>query len=231
MSANKSPGPWLITPRLRLREFTFTDRNDLVSMHKNPRVRTLLVDDYPLDRHVVAHELIKSLQKYYRQYEGLGIWCAERMVAALNITKLNQEEVRQNLTPSMLEELTTPKPRFAGWFNLMPMTDEPEEVELGSRLLPEVWGSGLALEGGEQLLTHAFGTLNRDQVWAVSHVEHRSVRYCVTALGFREHGIQLYDGKPAQYYVINQSDWCQWKNISRKNRQRYAIQLCREISN
>ena len=41
----------------------------------------------------------------------------------------------------------------------MPMAERPGEVEIGSRLLPLAWGGGLALEGGELLLDHAFERL------------------------------------------------------------------------
>jgi RimJ/RimL family protein N-acetyltransferase len=230
-----TPSPWLTTKRLRLREFSLADRYALVRMHKNPRVRALLVDDEPLDRHAVVHELIVRLQVLYRQHEGLGIWCAEHMVTALDAADLERPEMREKvaemLSPSALESLLQPRPRFAGWFNLMPMSGQPEEVELGSRLLPEVWGIGLALEGGERLLSHAFDTLGRERVWAVGHIENHSVRYCVTALGFEDRGVRDYEGKSAQYYVIDEPHWRQWRNLSRKHRQRRAVIACREITN
>lgn len=231
MTFSAPPPPWLITPRLRLREFALVDRYTLVDMHKDPRVRALLVDDYPLDQHAVVHELIVRLQALYRQHEGLGIWCAERMVAVLDASDPEAcEEAGKALSPSTLASLLQPQPRFAGWFNLMPMSRQPEEVELGSRLLPEVWGTGLALEGGERLLGHAFNTLGRDRVWAIGHIAHRSVRYCVTALGFKDRGVQDYEGKPAQYYVIDEARWRQWQDLSRKDRQHCAVAACREFA-
>jgi len=229
VSATKFSEPWLQTDRLCLREFTLADRYALVAMHKNPRVRALLVDDQPLDHHVVAHELIVRLQKYYRQHEGLGIWCAEHQVATLSAADLERPEVREALSASVLAKLAKPKRRFVGWFNLMVMTAQPEEVELGSRLLPKAWGTGLALEGGELLLKHAFNTLGRHRVWAVSHIEHRSVRYCTAALGFESYGVRDYEGKPAQHYVIDKSHWRQWQTLPRRDRQRYAVTVCREF--
>ncbi len=234
MNADLSPSPWLETERLRLREFCIADRYALVDMHKDPRVRALLVDDHPLDQHTVAHELIVRLQALYRQHEGLGIWCAERMVATLDTAELDRpgmrEEASKALSPSALARLLQPQPRFAGWFNLMPMSGQPEEVELGSRLLPEAWGTGLALEGGELLLAHAFNTLGRDRIWAIGHIAHRSVRYCVTALGFEDRGVQDYEGKPAQHYVIDEARWRQWQVLSRKDRQRRAVAACRAFA-
>lgn len=231
MSTPASPAPWLTNERLRLREFSLADRHALVRMHKDPRVRALLVDDQPLDRHAVVHEFIVRLQKLYRQYEGLGIWCAERMVAALDASDLARPEVREMLSPSMLARLVEPRPRFAGWFNLMPMSVRPDEVELGSRLLPEAWGTGLSLKGGQLLLEHAFNTLGRDRVWAAGHIANRGVRYCVTALGFEDRGVQEYEGKPAQHYVIDVSRWRHWQTLSRKAQQRHAVAACRALAN
>ena len=225
-----SPEPWLKTERLRLREFSLADRDALVAMHKDPRVRALLVDDHPLERHTVTHNLILRLQEWYRQHEGLGIWCAEQMVATLKDSDLERPEVREVLSPSALAKLARPQPRFAGWFSLMLMTDQPEEVELGSRLLPAVWGVGLALEGGEALLEHAFNTLERERVWAAAHPDHRPVRYCVTALGFEEHGTGEYEGSTACYYLINKTRWRQWRKLPRRQRQRRAVIACREIA-
>jgi len=232
LNAARPPDPWLQTKRLRLREFSTADQYALVNMHKDPRVRALLVDDYPLDRHVVTHELITKLQKFYREHEGLGIWCAEynrphRVVTTLNTTVADQHRTDDALSLSSLEKQIQPKPRFAGWFNLMPMTEQPEEVELGSRLLPEVWGIGLALEGGELLLKHAFNTLGRDRVWAVGHIEHRSVRYCVTALGFKSRSVREYEGTTAQYYRVDQEEWRAWQKIPRRDRQRHAVAVCK----
>lgn len=234
MNITTLPTPWLTTKRLRLREFSIADSYALVRMHKDPRVRALLVDDEPLDRHAVVNELIVRLQALYRQHEGLGIWCAEHMVAVLNVSDLERpevcEEMRESLSSSVLASLLQPQPRFAGWFNLVPMSGRPQEVELGSRLLPEAWGTGLALEGGELLLEHAFNTLGRDRVWAVGHIANRSVRYCVMALGFKDIGVQGYEGKPAQYFLINESHWRQWRDLPRKKRQRWAVAACKEFA-
>ena len=72
--------PWLASPRLRLREFAAHDLAELARMHRDPRVRALLVDDLALDDVTVAARFIGGMQTFYRQHEGTGIWCAERAV-------------------------------------------------------------------------------------------------------------------------------------------------------
>ncbi len=229
MNIGLLPKPWLKTERLTLREFSQADRYAIVEMHKDPRVRALLVDDYPLDSHVVVEKLIENLQKCYRKHEGLGIWCAEQFTPVLSPSDIELAEVREFLSSAKIEELSRPTPLFAGWFNLMPMLDAPDEIELGSRLLPEFWGKGFALEGGERLLEHAFTSLNREKVMAIAHVEHRAVRYCLMALGFDDDGIRNYDGNPAQYYVIHKEHWMHWHSLNRRLKQRHAVKICKDV--
>ena len=70
-----------VSARLRISEFTWQDAADLARMHQNPRVRELLMDDLPLDTTSAAQRFIDGMQRFYRQYEGTGIWRAERAIA------------------------------------------------------------------------------------------------------------------------------------------------------
>lgn len=223
---NYCPIPWLKTDRLSLREFSIDDRYSLVRMHQETRVRSLLIDDHPLDRHSVSHEFILRMQTLYRQHEGLGIWCAERMVKALDESELDKLEVKEFFSDAALQKLSKPHSQFIGWFNLMPMPERQDQIELGSRLLPKVWGAGLALEGGELLLDYAFDTLGLKRVWAVCHMGHRSARYCINALGFEYCGVMRYGTNPAHHYVISERRWRQWQCLSRKKRMRRAVAAC-----
>jgi RimJ/RimL family protein N-acetyltransferase len=221
------PPPWLVTPKLQLREFADADRAELVRMHQDPRVRELLIDDEPLHRHDVVAVFLARLRELYRRHEGLGIWCAQRMVPLLGEHDLANPEVRAMFSPEQLDAYARPQPQFAGWFNLMPMPDRAGEVELGSRLLPSAWGTGLAMEGGEQLLRHAFETLRLPRVWAVCHPRHESVRYCVLSLGFDDLGVQPYDDKPARHFVIEAQAWRAHHQRPRRDRIRLAMNLMR----
>ncbi|WP_456412307.1 GNAT family N-acetyltransferase [Thiolapillus sp.] len=217
------PEPWLHSRRLRLREFVWNDSYNLVQMHREPRVRELLVDDEPLDRIETALAFIRFVQNVYEKHPGLGIWVAEQMRAALSDKDLQRPDVREALSDEALRRAAVLRPRFSGWFNLMPMSNQPREVELGSRLKPEVWGSGIAMEGGEMLLNHAFETLERERVYAVSHVDHRSARFVVAALGFSELGIRDYCGMPALHYCLEKEHWFSWRSLSRRERMRHAF--------
>lgn len=219
--------PWLESPRLRLREFTPTDGSRLMEMHQNPRLTELLIDQQPFEQRGFTSAFIRRMIEIYREYEGLGIWAAERMRAILGETELNDPVVREMLSDEALETYSKPRPEFVGWFNLMPVPHDQDEIELGSRLVPAVWGAGLAIEGGERLLAHAFDNLNREQVWAFSLPGHRAVHFCVHTLGFEDCGIGSYADQHAQVYKIKRSHWQDWRQRPRKQRMRHAVKVCK----
>lgn len=226
------PPPLLQTPRLRLRRFVATDVPALVAMHREPRVRALLVDDQPLDDAAVAAKFVQRLQLWYRTHPGLGLWHAERATppdpAAL--AEARAAVAAGELEAAALDWLARPAWRFCGWFNLMPMSGEPEHIELGCRLLPDAWGGGLALEGGEALLAQAFDTLARGEVRAVCHPQHRSVDVVLRTLGFSALGIAPYDGRPAAHYRLDRAAWQAAQGQALRQRRRAAVEALRRHS-
>jgi RimJ/RimL family protein N-acetyltransferase len=187
---------WARTRRLALREFAANDLDALLQMHRDPRLRAHLVDDYPLHDPAVAQLFLERMAQIYRHHEGLGIWYA-----------------------SQLE----PQARFAGWFNLMPMAERPGEVEIGSRLVPQAWGSGLALEGGELLLDHAADRLGLARVWGICHPGNRSAQAVLATMGFTPVGLMPYDGGMACHYRIELNAWRELRNTPRGTRLRRAL--------
>ena len=147
-------GPWLASPRLRLREFAAHDLAELARMHRDPRVRALLVDDLALDDETVAARFIGGMQAFYRQHEGTGIWCAERAVPPEPETLAEARQAFNNgdIGAELLALVEAPSWQFIGWFSLVHLQDVLDELEIGARL---------ALDGGEWLLQRAFGTLGR----------------------------------------------------------------------
>jgi len=213
-----APTPWLVARRLALREFHAGDVDDIVAMHRDPRVRAALVDDHPLDEPAVARLLVDRLQWLYRARPGLGIWHASAPVANDNATVSDDEPDRQTAMPAC---------RFVGWFNLMPMTDQPGEVEIGSRLRPEVWGSQLAFDGCDALLRHAFDDPRRTQVWAVTHPVNRPAMAVLSSLGFAWQGIQRYEGGSGLHCVITRDRWQASASRPRRERLRSGMAALR----
>ncbi|MFN6997536.1 MAG: GNAT family N-acetyltransferase [Aquincola tertiaricarbonis] len=208
---------------LRLREFQPADRAALVAMHRDPRVRALLVDDMPLDDPRVAGLFIERMQAYYRRHEGLGIWCAEHWAPALSAAELADPQVRASLSDHALQQLSQPRPRFAGWFNLMRMADDPDRIEIGCRLLPAYWGSGLVHQGGELLLARAFEELRLPRLWAACHPAHRPVQHVLRTLGFVDDGERPCDGAPARWFVMPAQAWPAVRDTPRRLRLRQAL--------
>jgi RimJ/RimL family protein N-acetyltransferase len=214
---------------LCLREFVPYDHVHLKTMHEDARLSKSLLDPLPFDRPGFASAFIRYIMESYREHEGLGVWAAEQIKAVLSESDLANPEVRALLSDEALEKYSRPHPHFIGWFNLMPVPSDLDEIELGSRLIPSVWGSGVSVKGGEMLLNHAFDALQRDQVWAFCHPQNRSAQYCVYYLGFEYTGTQDYNGQQAHAFRVNRQKWRLWQSESGKKRKCHAVRACREL--
>lgn len=202
------PGLICRSERLLLREFTPADAADVQALHADPRVRALLPDEQPLHEPRWAANFVACLADFYRRHEGLGIWRCDVPLAS---GQDNSHEA------------------FAGWFSLMPMHPGADasalgvcggDVELGSRLLPLHWGSGLSLAGGELLLRHAFERLRVRAVWGVCHPDNHPARACLAALGFAPQGQALYEGQPSDHHALVAADWADLQPLSHRERLR-----------
>jgi RimJ/RimL family protein N-acetyltransferase len=212
---------------LYLREFQSADRYALVEMHQDARVKSMLVDDQPLEHIGVASQFIKKISAIYRNHPGLGIWCAEQHRPVLTEADLANPEVTEWLTPEAIRAMSKPQPNFVGWFSLMPLDDDVTEFEIGSRLVPSVWGTQLAVRGGEFLLQHGFDRLRLPRLWIACHPEHHSVHYIAHALGFEFDGLHEYNDQIASYFVLSASRWTQWQALPRRQRIKNAIRQVR----
>ncbi len=194
--------------RLQLREFVPGDAPDIQHLHADARVRALLPDAQPLHDAAWAQTFATCLGDFYRRHPGLGIWRCD---------------------------VPTPGgPQFAGWFSLMPLPASPGnaalgvqdgDAELGSRLLPAHWGSGLSLAGGEALLRHAFERLRLRAVWGICHPDNRSAAACLRALGFSPRGHAPYEGQLSEHHALDAAAWQRVRHLShreRLRRQRHA---------
>lgn len=183
--------------RLKLRPFEHGDAADVADLHRDPRLRQHLLDDHPLDDPQQAARFVERIQLYYQQHPGLGIWHAS--VAG----------------------------RFVGWFSLMPMAEQTGEIELGSRLCTQAWGTGIAMDGCELLLQHAFDNLNAARVLAACHAENRGARLCLLAAGMQLQGPTLYESRPALLHAVEKGHYQRWLAQPRQARLRHAAHVLR----
>lgn len=183
--------------RLRLREFQAGDAAAVAALHALPAVQAQLVEAHALHDPTVAALLVQRLCLFYPLHPGLGIWHA------------------------------SDEQGFVGWFSLMPMQARPGAVELGSRLHPRAWGQGLALDGGEALLAHAFGPLGLAEVWGACAPANAGARLCLGALGFELAHEAAYDGQPALYHRLGRGRWAGFGQQPRRQRLRAGAVLAR----
>jgi len=141
--------------------------------------------DAPVDNVAGACALIDTANRVYRERPGLGVWRADNERGA-----------------------------FIGFFSLMAELD-PDEVEIGTRLLPHAWGRGYALEGGAALCEHAFGDLRLPALVGLCDVRNRSVPPLLARLGFIADGETVQFGNRALRMVLRREDW---RGILRRER-------------
>lgn len=223
MDATPLPlAPWHAGPRLRLREFNSSDVDDIARMHRDPRVRAQLVDDFPLDDGAAAARFIAGMQAFYRQHEGSGIWCAERAVPSddASVAEARAAHAAGEIGDALLALVEAPEWRFCGWFSLVHVIDDPQEIEIGARLLPEAWGGTLALDGGDWLLQRAFGELGRARVFGYCDPANRSAAHCLRVLGFSAIGSAPYNGHTAAQFRLARDEWERWQLLTRRERMR-----------
>ena len=127
------------TQRLRLREFSPADLDDVFRLDSDPRVMRYVGDGRVATRKSVGEALSRAAP-YYRNYPGLGVWPAEERVSG----------------------------RFVGWFCLkyIPKT---VDVEVGYRLLPDAWGRGFATEGASALVEYGFNEIGLHRIVGITY--------------------------------------------------------------
>ena len=131
---------YLLTPRVRLRQYEPEDFERLVDLNSDPEV-VRYVGGKPLSRDEVRYGVERTLM-YRERFGGrLGVFTAERREDGA----------------------------FMGWFLLRPDRDRLDDVahlEFGYRLKKAFWGQGYATEVSRALVAKAFDELGAESVWA-----------------------------------------------------------------
>lgn len=148
----------LETDRLRLRQFTSADIDNLVALDGDPEVMRYLTGGRPITRDQIERQELPRFFDYYRRYRGLGYWAAEEK----------------------------PSDRFVGYFEFRPFRDEtPEVVELGYRLVRSAWGHGFATESSRALIEKGFRELGVKRVLATTMAVNTASRRVMEKVGLR----------------------------------------------
>jgi len=143
------------TERLFLREFLPEDAGQVYKLHSDPDVMKFI--STPMAQSVDdADRFIEKQLRYYREYEGLGIFPV----------------------------FTREHGLFAGWAALKQL-DLSSKIEVGYRLHKKFWGMGFATEITRRLLRHAFEDLQLTEIYAVTDPRHLRSQQVLTKCGLR----------------------------------------------
>ncbi len=211
----------------RLRRLSFKDSVSVADMHRDPRLSTWLLDDEPLATPRQAARLLDGLRHYSDRYAGLGMWAAERLQPGYGEAELDAAGARDYLSDAAFAALLLPRWRFCGWFNLSPAPEQEHLIELGSRLIPEVWGSRLSLLGGAAVLEHGFSTLQVPTIHIHCDPGNRSALYCSYFLGFQHPEPTHYVGKPACRLTMHADRFASWRALPARKRRQSAVEAVR----
>ncbi|WP_426702955.1 GNAT family N-acetyltransferase [Rhodanobacter sp. Col0626] len=95
---------------------------------------------------------------------------------------------------------------FIGTFSLLPVEDS-DDVQVGARLTPEVWGRWYAIEGGHLLCRQAFESLGLPRLIGYCHRDHLTARRVLTRFGFQDMGVHGDPTRLVQRYELDASAW------------------------
>ena len=166
----------LETERLTLRQFedTEADRDFLVALDADPEVRRFLDQLNPPTQEDAARTLKRFLERHELDAK-YGYWIAT--------VKGTEDEI--------------------GWFHFRPSGKNPDEIELGYRLLKSEWGKGYATEGSRALIEQGFSEYGLNKVIATTLEANVASRHVLEKCGMTVIETYLHDDRlPAVKYEI-----------------------------
>jgi RimJ/RimL family protein N-acetyltransferase len=137
----------LQTPRLLLRGWREDDLAPFAAMNARPEVTQYLRGPVTAQQ---SADLVRRIESHWDEL-GFGLWAAELRGDG----------------------------RFVGFIGLAVPTFLPAvlpAVEVGWRLAPDVWGQGLATEGGLASIRYGFDTLALDRIVSIIHPDNIASR-------------------------------------------------------
>src|SRR5437868_7408832 len=149
---------FLETARLLLRRFTEDDVDNLAELDSDPDVMRFINGGRSTPREEIESDVLPGFLGYYERFSGYGFWAAVEKSSG----------------------------RFVGWFHFRPAAAaDPDEIELGYRLLRSAWGKGYATEGSRALIQKGFAELGVRRVVASTMVVNVASRREMEQAGLR----------------------------------------------
>ncbi|MGL5805863.1 MAG: GNAT family N-acetyltransferase [Xenococcaceae cyanobacterium] len=103
----------------------------------------------PIDRNSIQKQILPKFFSYYEEYVGYGVWA-----------------VLERATRSFIGWFSFRPFKYASYFD--PNLANPDDIELGYRLLKIAWGKGYATEGAKALMDRGFCELRMQRVIAAA---------------------------------------------------------------
>lgn len=167
----------LSTRRIVLTPCATGDFDDIVALHRDPRVIAFLIDGLPDDARKAAIYLDWAAALHAR---GIGPWTARRR------------------SDGVFLGLFTLTPYVDG---------DDALLELGGRLARAGWAGELAVEAGAALIDHAFGDLGRTALVSLHHPDNPTVPTILGRFGFDGGEPATLYGQPATLHRLAAETW------------------------
>lgn len=89
---------------------------------------------------------------------------------------------------------------FIGWCGLK-YRPEPDEIDLGYRLIQQAWGKGFATEAAQRTLDHGFKKLGLGLITGRAHIKNIASMKVLEKIGMNFIGEGLVDDSPVRTYA------------------------------
>ena len=164
--------PEILTPRLRLRAWTDADVGQLAALYADS-------------------EMVRYLRKL--DLEG----------TRQQVVRFKDHWERRNFGPWAVEHRETG--RFIGRLGLMHHDDWTacaHDAEVGWVIARDLWGEGLASEGGAAALRFGFETMAMKRIISIAHRDNAASLRVMHKLGMAREGEAVWMDAPVNWYVI-----------------------------
>jgi RimJ/RimL family protein N-acetyltransferase len=163
------------TARVRLREFTHADVDDLFALDSDPEVMRYIGDGATSTRDDAEASIDRILRRY-RDHAGQGAWHATRIDDG----------------------------RFIGWVSLKHAGESPD-IEVGYRLMRAAWGMGFATELARAMVARGFDVLGLQRIIGVTHPDNVASQRVLLKAGLSDRGFGRYYDQDLRLFAIERT--------------------------
>jgi RimJ/RimL family protein N-acetyltransferase len=162
----------LLTARLRLRAWRAADVEAMAAIYADPAVVQFL---RPLDLERTRQQLARFVDHWATRH--FGLWAVEERGSGRLIGRI-------------------------GLVHHDDWTASAYDAEVGWALAHDMWGRGLATEGGEAALRYGFDVHGMERIISIAHRDNVASHRVMQKLGMRLEGDTEWRGQAVTWYVI-----------------------------